>query len=181
MAEFDSQLHVRSDDRTKFKALVGGEGTAGTPDAGVVTVQGIIAGTPLRVTIANPDDQNPDGLPQDTVRKSNSDVAAAVGIGLAATSPVAVVTITAAKLGYLRSVIVSASGLGKFEILAGATFGAALPIAPPVFTNPADLTKQVVFATPIPVAGGIGIFIKGTNRDKVAQDLYAMIDAYETV
>lgn len=180
MSDFESKLHVRSDDETAFRATVIGAGTAGSPDAGVVTIQGITGAEPVPVVITNPDDADVNGLPVGTARKADVDSEAAVASG-ADSGALATVAITAGKQGYVRGFKASGSGLAKFQLLVGADFASALPVAIPQFTNPANLNADCVFATPIPVAGGESVFVKGTNRDKLAQDLYASIDAYETV
>jgi hypothetical protein len=75
----------------------------------------------------------------------------------------------------LKSVIVSASGTGKWEVQVGPL--ASLATVAVIFTTGSKLTEQVFFDSPIevPVTGTGTVRLIRTNTDNQAQDLYSTI------
>jgi hypothetical protein len=174
MADFDSAMKIRQDDPSKLQATVKGFGTAGAPDSGVVTIQGIAGMTPLKV---QGDSDNADGVPSGYMRNAADDTE----VALAANASAEVAALVFTRAGYLKACAFSASGRAKFEVFIGATFAAAVTAGSvwiPGFTTPAKPADQIDFPSPIPVAAGDSAFVRVRNDDKEAMDCYAAIDGY---
>lgn len=178
MADFDSALKIRQDAAADLNATTVGAGAAGTANPGVHTIQGIAGMVPVLVSAV---DADLSGVPLGTAASGAFGDANGLASGATAAAAVAATAVVpAGKTGYVRGFYGSGSGLTKFTLMIGATFATAVVADLPIYGSLGNLNPSRLRQTPIAIPAGSAAFISGTNRDKLAQDLHADIDAYVT-
>lgn len=176
MADIDSKVHVRSEQAADFKALVQGKDAAGSPDTNaVMAIQGVPGGSPIAATVEVDPNQVPFGYERL--------VGEAEVPNIASNSDAEVVAVTFTQDGFIVGTHFSASGRAKFDLMQGATFGAATVLAgamPQQFLPAGGANGSFKPVMPVPVAAGTTVYLRGRNRDTLgAQDLAGMIEAYQ--
>lgn len=192
----DNAQRVRSPIASDFLGTVKGFGTAGTPDTGVITVQGISGGTalniagtqpagtpgtvaltiqgisggtPVPVTLAGGD---ADGLPVGAT--SIYTYGATTGLASAGTSANLITkTITALKTGYITKFRASATGLAKVTLQFDAVDKQIIRL------SPSCQSVEYTFDPPLPAAAATVVNVDVNNPDPLAIDVEVSFDGYE--
>ena len=143
---------------TTSNNTVTGKGTAGTADAGVITVQGINSAYPLNVS----------ALSQTGIVVNYNTVSS---IADSSTGTVSY-TVTAAKTFYLKGVIASSSGAPCKVIV---DYGAGPTVLAVGFYAASSPYLAINFVQPPAISAGTVINVKIQNHAGAAQDVYATI------
>lgn len=161
--------------------IIQGNGTAGSADTHVVTIQGIASGTPIPVSLSSGASDSTLPFGATSMSALGTDAAVAANTTDSTTAVATTIVVPVGKTGYIMGWTGSSAGLAKFELLSGATFSAAITagnIACPIYTAPQNPCLQTLCPSPIAVAAGNFVYVRGTNRDKQAEDLNAQVFMY---